>query len=87
MHSVISSESAHFGEALTTINKLSVKSPLVQAMATCHSLTRIGGALTGDPLDLIMFENTKWVSCNNKQNNESYYCYLTQKLSLREINF
>lgn len=29
-------------------------------MATCHSLTRIEGVLSGDPLDLIMFEATGW---------------------------
>ena len=31
------------------------------AMATCHSLTTIGGEIMGDPLDLIMFEATGWV--------------------------
>nr|CAD7607537.1 unnamed protein product [Timema genevievae] len=29
-------------------------------MATCHSLTNIEGKLTGDPLDLTMFEATQW---------------------------
>uniref|UniRef100_A0A8D2LHB1 Cation-transporting ATPase n=1 Tax=Varanus komodoensis TaxID=61221 RepID=A0A8D2LHB1_VARKO len=36
-------------------------SPFVTAMATCHSLTTIGGCLSGDPLDLRMFEATGWV--------------------------
>ncbi|XP_077171278.1 polyamine-transporting ATPase 13A3-like [Paroedura picta] len=36
-------------------------SPLVAAMASCHSLTTIGGRLSGDPLDLKMFEATGWV--------------------------
>jgi cation-transporting ATPase 13A3/4/5 len=31
-------------------------------MATCHSLTFIGGELTGDPLDMVMFEATQWVT-------------------------
>ena len=35
--------------------------PLLCAMATCHSLTIIGGHVTGDPLDLKMFEATAWV--------------------------
>ncbi|XP_033763679.1 probable cation-transporting ATPase 13A3 isoform X1 [Pecten maximus] len=35
--------------------------PILNAMATCHSLTMIDGELSGDPLDLIMFESTKWV--------------------------
>ncbi|CAD5112652.1 DgyrCDS1867 [Dimorphilus gyrociliatus] len=35
--------------------------PFVIAMATCHSLTIIDGKLTGDPLDLNMFNSTNWV--------------------------
>ncbi|KAL8601674.1 hypothetical protein ACOMHN_033850 [Nucella lapillus] len=37
------------------------KGPLLEAMATCHSLTIIEGQLMGDPLDLIMFNATGWV--------------------------
>lgn len=40
-----------------------VKSRFVACMATCHSLTKIEGRLSGDPLDLKMFEATGWVSC------------------------
>nr|XP_060635789.1 polyamine-transporting ATPase 13A3-like [Anolis sagrei ordinatus] len=36
-------------------------SPFVAAMAACHSLATIGGRLSGDPLDLKMFEATGWV--------------------------
>lgn len=32
-------------------------------MASCHSLTKIEGELSGDPLDLKMFNATGWVSC------------------------
>lgn len=39
-----------------------VKSQFVACMATCHSLTKIEGQLSGDPLDLKMFEATGWVS-------------------------
>jgi len=31
-------------------------------MATCHSLTIIDGEIAGDPMDVIMFNSTKWVS-------------------------
>ncbi|VDL91021.1 unnamed protein product [Schistocephalus solidus] len=34
--------------------------PLLETMASCHSLTRIEGELSGDPLDLKMFLSTKW---------------------------
>uniref|UniRef100_A0A8C6Q6Y3 ATPase 13A3 n=1 Tax=Nothobranchius furzeri TaxID=105023 RepID=A0A8C6Q6Y3_NOTFU len=39
-----------------------VKSPFVACMPPCHSLTKIDGQLSGDPLDLKMFEATGWVS-------------------------
>uniref|UniRef100_A0A8C7EYK3 Polyamine-transporting ATPase 13A3 n=1 Tax=Oncorhynchus kisutch TaxID=8019 RepID=A0A8C7EYK3_ONCKI len=38
-----------------------VKSQFVACMATCHSLTNIDGKLSGDPLDLKMFEATGWI--------------------------
>ncbi|GAB1300173.1 Cation-transporting ATPase [Apodemus speciosus] len=34
--------------------------PLCAAMASCHSLILIDGTIQGDPLDLKMFEATKW---------------------------
>jgi len=38
------------------------RDPIVVAMATCHSLTLIGGELSGDPLDISMFNAISWVS-------------------------
>ncbi|XP_037530511.1 probable cation-transporting ATPase 13A3 [Nematolebias whitei] len=38
-----------------------VKTQFVACMATCHSLTKIDGQLSGDPLDLKMFEATGWI--------------------------
>ncbi|XP_061594430.1 polyamine-transporting ATPase 13A3 isoform X2 [Cololabis saira] len=38
-----------------------VKTHFVACMATCHSLTKIEGQLSGDPLDLKMFEATSWI--------------------------
>ncbi|XP_018423017.1 PREDICTED: probable cation-transporting ATPase 13A4 [Nanorana parkeri] len=35
-------------------------SPLLGAMACCHSLIFLDGKIQGDPLDLKMFEGTKW---------------------------
>lgn len=40
---------------------LAMDSPLLLGMATCHSLTMIDRQLSGDPLDLKMFEATGWV--------------------------
>ncbi|XP_052286292.1 polyamine-transporting ATPase 13A3-like isoform X2 [Dreissena polymorpha] len=33
---------------------------LLIGMATCHSLTIIDGEISGDPMDVIMFNSTKW---------------------------
>ncbi|KAG8231344.1 hypothetical protein J437_LFUL012254 [Ladona fulva] len=35
-------------------------SPLTISLAACHSLTLVEGELTGDPLDLQMFQSTGW---------------------------
>ncbi|CAG8470103.1 3122_t:CDS:10, partial [Acaulospora colombiana] len=52
----------------TKTNNLSVVSnvglncsPLLHAMATCHSLKLVDNELIGDPLDLKMFEFTNWI--------------------------
>ncbi|XP_028988341.1 polyamine-transporting ATPase 13A3-like [Betta splendens] len=38
-----------------------VSSAFVACMAACHSLTKIEGELSGDPLDLKMFSATGWI--------------------------
>ncbi|KAM3866042.1 polyamine-transporting ATPase 13A3-like [Diretmus argenteus] len=38
-----------------------VNTAFVTCMATCHSLTKIEGELSGDPLDLKMFNATGWI--------------------------
>jgi len=45
---------------------------LLMGMATCHSLTIIDGVLSGDPLDLKMFESTQWklVEPSNEDTNK-----------------
>ncbi|CAH0627196.1 unnamed protein product [Chrysodeixis includens] len=50
-----------FGQRVVEVAGLPVTSPLIQALASCHSLTSIQGQLKGDPLDLKMFEFTQWV--------------------------
>ncbi len=34
---------------------------LIKTLASCHSLIKIDDKLVGDPLDIKMFESTKWV--------------------------
>ncbi|WVO12601.1 hypothetical protein L204_100206 [Cryptococcus depauperatus] len=36
------------------------KTPLLHALATCHALKLIDGEIIGDPLDIKMFEYTRW---------------------------
>ncbi|CAK1553646.1 unnamed protein product [Leptosia nina] len=56
-----SNQDESFGRCVDDITTLPSKSPLIQALASCHSLTSIQGQLKGDPLDLKMFEFTQWV--------------------------
>ncbi|KAJ0179942.1 hypothetical protein K1T71_004533 [Dendrolimus kikuchii] len=61
-YSVIPANSSNkFGDSVVEVSALTVSSPLVQALASCHSLTSIQGQLKGDPLDLKMFEFTQWI--------------------------
>jgi cation-transporting ATPase 13A3/4/5 len=57
-----SQDSKFFAEPLQDLSFLPVESPFVAAMATFHSLTFIGGELTGDPVDMVMFEAMQWVT-------------------------
>lgn len=34
---------------------------LLEAMGACHQITYVQGELIGDPLDVRMFEATKWI--------------------------
>ncbi|NWY73439.1 AT133 ATPase, partial [Erithacus rubecula] len=45
----------------TACSESLLKSEFVACMATCHSLTKIEGVLSGDPLDLKMFEAIGWI--------------------------
>lgn len=54
------SDSLYFGDEISDVSQFEYKSRLLEAMTTCHSITRIHGDLAGDPLDCKMFEFTKW---------------------------
>lgn len=50
----------YFSEEIHDVSEFDEKNKMLQAMASCHSITRIHGDLAGDPLDCKMFEFTKW---------------------------
>ncbi|VDO63004.1 unnamed protein product [Haemonchus placei] len=58
--------------------QLPLEGELVNAIATCHSLTRINGVLHGDPLDLVLFQKTGWIleeagpDCTDHDETEMY---------------
>ncbi|XP_022903351.2 polyamine-transporting ATPase 13A3-like [Onthophagus taurus] len=60
LSSIVPSDNATFLNPIPNPLLLDLKSPLLQGMATCHSLTRINDEITGDPLDLNMFNTTGW---------------------------
>lgn len=52
-----------FGELLEDVHDIPFnqgKSNFLHALATCHSLKSVDGEVIGDPLDVKMFEFTKW---------------------------
>nr|CDJ94968.1 ATPase and Haloacid dehalogenase hydrolase domain containing protein [Haemonchus contortus] len=53
---IFTTESSHMDRT-----QLPLEGELVNAIATCHSLTRINGVLHGDPLDLVLFQKTGWI--------------------------
>lgn len=59
LHSVVPVENSVFSGDYKDVTQLD-NDKVVAAMATCHSLTLIDNVLSGDPLDLIMFEATGW---------------------------
>lgn len=60
MWGVVPCTNGVLGEAETDISKLRYHS-LFKGMLVCHSLSLINGKLCGDPLDVKMFESTKWI--------------------------
>ncbi|KAI9059114.1 Ca-transporting ATPase [Trametes sanguinea] len=62
---------ARFGELIEDVHDLPAPAPapagagkakanFLHALATCHSLKKVDGEVIGDPLDVKMFEFTKW---------------------------
>ena len=58
---VVSGSSHHHFEQAVHDLRLLPPGPLLTCLATCHSLTIIDGAITGDPLDQKMFAATNWL--------------------------
>ncbi|EPT04465.1 hypothetical protein FOMPIDRAFT_1156644 [Fomitopsis schrenkii] len=59
----IERNTARFGELLEDIHDLphsQERANFLYALATCHSLKKVEGEIIGDPLDVKMFEFTKW---------------------------
>ncbi|BFZ23540.1 hypothetical protein BsWGS_26579 [Bradybaena similaris] len=59
MHGVVKIDKSKFQPIIKDMDHLGT-GPIVTGMAVCHSLTIIENQLMGDPLDLIMFNATKW---------------------------
>ena len=58
---VVESRSTGLGDMVDDPTLLALDSHLVQAMATCHSLIKLKGKITGNPLDVKLFEALEWV--------------------------
>ncbi|XP_046673122.1 polyamine-transporting ATPase 13A3-like isoform X2 [Homalodisca vitripennis] len=60
MWGVIPAENSHFKVPVKQLEHIRPGN-LLHAMVTCHSLTIIDNKISGDPLDLKMFESTGWI--------------------------
>nr|CAD7264232.1 unnamed protein product [Timema shepardi] len=60
MWGVIPIESNQFKSPLRDVSQLSL-GPLLFGMVSCHSNTIIDNKVSGDPLDIKMFESTRWI--------------------------
>lgn len=69
---VLGIEGSKLGPPIMNVSSIHYTSPLVAALATCHSLTYLNGQLTGDPLDVKMFEATKWSLEEASQGSSNY---------------
>ena len=72
---VCETRDAQFQENVSDPMNLASDSLLVQTMASCHSLVKIEGELTGYPMDIKLFEAINWVIL---------YVPFTRAMSLRE---
>lgn len=77
---VVEAKGEHLSTPVMDVSTLDHTSQLVACLATCHSLTYVHGELTGDPLDVKMFEATKWVSwrsCCGRPPECIHFCHFT----------
>jgi cation-transporting ATPase 13A3/4/5 len=57
-----------FTNELTCVSNLTKNNNnnrIIEIMSTCNSINKINGILSGDPLDLKLFEFTKWLFNDN----------------------
>ena len=66
MKGVVECRGTGLNEMVADPTQLPLDSPIIQAMATCHSLIKLKGSLTGNPLDVKLFEGIEWVITNIK---------------------
>ncbi|CAG9772733.1 unnamed protein product [Ceutorhynchus assimilis] len=59
---------------------------LLKGMTVCHSLTSIDGEVVGDPLDVKMFESTKWMFEDNHHISKSYGSFTPSALVRSPVN-
>jgi cation-transporting P-type ATPase 13A2 len=56
-----STNNIEFEHPVHHVTHLDTNNDLFKSLTCCHSLSRYDGGITGDPLDIKMFEATQWV--------------------------
>nr|CAH7713816.1 unnamed protein product [Callosobruchus chinensis] len=71
MWGIVPVENGKFLEPSRHVETLSPSSSIIQGMASCHSLTLLNEQLAGDPLDVKIFESTRWIMRDDKTNHST----------------
>lgn len=64
-------EVGQIGESKELFEEKGNKLRYVQCLASCHTASKLDDMMIGDPLDIKMFEATKWVLDESRQNDKS----------------
>lgn len=84
MWAVVPVENNSIQQLIKDVSILPNESVMVRGMASCHSLNKINGELSGDPLDVKMFQSTGWALNDLK---EETLCSVVEPNSKLQVCF
>ena len=83
---VVPAEERQFGQLIRQVAEIPDETNLKACLASCHSLTTINDELTGDPLDVKMFEATRWDLDETDEDAEVFDMPVSSVIKARDVN-